>query len=591
MMSLETYVATERLIEHIQGHFTHSDLELVKRACAFAEDHYANIEHPSGEHYIQYAAEVAIRLDDLNADPIAVSAVMIYPPPPATAKALDDLGKEFNDRIELVNLIQEIVRLGNLEWNIWSVSSETNEAGERRATLLKMYLLALDEPKSDDQKTGFLTAVHFQKKEKQVENLIRMFLATVTDIRALIIKLVDRLHFITLLKYLPESRQESINCKLLTKITIAIYAPLADRLGFWRLKSELEDMSFRLLDIHRYKEIARQLAARKREREEYITRVIVPNLEKALEGYGIKVEIYGRAKHIYSIYRKMEAKQFTFEEINDLLGVRIIVDTIDDCYLVQEIIHELWSPVTEVYGGERGRDWIANPKENGYQSLHTTIEIDAKVVEVQIRTYEMHVIAEYGAAAVHWRYKESKAYRKGKIPRVTKIKDRVWSELLAELRRHLTSADNFDTSMQRRFFKYWTSVITPKGHVLGFPSGATPLDFAYRIHTSLGNKYVGAKVNGRIVRLDYTLKNGDIVELLTSHTRIGPSLEWLSKSRIDDELKKDDTFELLISRTREGPSPEWISKDKVGYSYYIFARTRRARSKIRHWLNKQNPKT
>jgi len=563
-MSLETYVATERLIEHIQGHFTQSDLDLVKRACAFAEDHYANIEHPSGERYIQYASEVAIRLDDLNADPIAVSAVMIYPPPPATAKVLDDLGKEFNDRIELVNLTKEIVRLGNFEWNIWSASSETNEAGERRATLLKMYLLALDEPKSDDQKPGFLAAVHFQKKEKQVENLIRMFLATVTDIRALIIKLVDRLHFITLLKYLPESRQESINCKLLARITIAIYAPLADRLGFWRLKSELEDMSFRLLDMHRYKEIARQLAVRKREREEYITRVIVPNLKKALEGYGIKVEIYGRAKHIYSIYRKMEAKQFTFKQINDLLGVRIIVDTIDDCYLVQEIIHELWSPVTEVYGGERGRDWIENPKENGYRSLHTTICFEEeKMVEIQIRTHEMHEIAEYGAAAEHWRYKVDKMYRKGKTPRVTKAKDQIWSQQLAQLRKSLTGEHVSTELVQRPLLKDQIFVITPKGHVIDLRAGATPLDFAYRIHTDLGHRYTGARVNGHIVRLDYELKNGETVELIPSHTRSGPNPDWLA-----------------------------VSKDEEGRSKYVFARTPQAREKIHRELNKQQkPKT
>jgi len=559
-MSLETYVATERLIEHVQGHFTQNDLDLVKRACAFAEDHYAKIEHPSGERYIQYSSEVAILLDDLNADPIAVSAVMIYPPPPATAKVLDDLGKEFNDRIELVNLTKEIVRLGNFEWNIWSASSETNAADERKATLLKMYELSLDEPKSDDQKPGFLAAVHFQKKEKQVENLIRMFLATVTDIRALIIKLVDRLHFITLLKYLPESQQESINCKLLARITIAIYAPLADRLGFWRLKSELEDMSFRLLDIRRYKEIARQLAVRKREREEYITGVIVPNLKKALEEYGIKVDIYGRAKHIYSIYRKMEAKQFTFEQINDLLGVRIIVDTIDDCYLVQEIIHELWSPVTEVYGGERGRDWIENPKENGYQSLHTTICFEeGKMVEIQIRTPEMHEIAEYGAAAEHWRYKVDKIYRKGKTPRVTKAKDQIWSQQLAQLRKSLAGEHVSTELEQRPLLKDQIFVITPKGHVIDLHAGATPLDFAYRIHTDLGHRYTGARVNGHIVRLDYELKNSDIVELITSRARTGPSPEWLT-----------------------------INKDEEGRSNYVFARTRQARSKIRSRLKKGN---
>jgi GTP diphosphokinase / guanosine-3',5'-bis(diphosphate) 3'-diphosphatase len=365
-----------------------------------------------------------------------------------------------------------------------------------------------------------------------------------------------------LLKELPPHEQESIHCKLLAKISITIHASLADRLGMWRLKSDLEDMSFRLLNFNKYKEIAGQLAIRKQEREDYISHVIIPTLEKTLKEYGIKAEIQGRAKHIYSIYKKMEAKQLTFNEINDLLGVRIIVDAIDDCYLVQEIIHEFWSPDTEVYGGERGRDWIANPKENGYQSLHTTIFFEEKkTVEIQIRTHEMHEKAEFGAAAEHWRYKIDKIYKKGKTPRITKAKDQIWSQQLAQLRKNLTSEQESIELSQESLLKEQIFVITPKGHAIDLLAGATPLDFAYRIHTDLGHRYTGAKVDGHIVRLNYKLKNGEIVELISSRARKGPSPEWLARS-----------------------------KDEEGNSTYVFARTRHAREKIHRELNKQNPK-
>lgn len=273
-----------------------------------------------------------------------------------------------------------------------------------------------------------------------------------------------------------------------------------------------------------------------------------------LDEYDIQVEICGRAKHIYGIYKKMEAKHLTFDDINDLLGVRILVGTKENCYDVQEVLHGYWPPITSFYGGEAGRDWIASPKENQYQSLHTTILIQEKMVEVQIRTHEMHEVAEYGAAAEHWRYKEDKAYRKGRISRVAKEQDQTWSTRIAEIR---NGSEHTHKPTNTKPLKKWVYIITPEGHVIDLPADATTLDFAYRIHTELGHRYTGAKVDGRIVRLGYQLKNGEIVELITSRARAGPNPDWLA-----------------------------ISKDENGKRSYLFARTRQARSKINNWLNK-----
>ena len=555
----DTHVAIEKLIERLQGRFRQKDLDLVKQAYAFAKEHFAGLVHPTDKLYIQYVLGVAKLLADLGADPTTISSALIYPPPSVAGKLLDDLRQNFKSEKEIVELVEELLHLARLEWDVWPTSLESNESRERKEILRKMYFLGIDEMISKDHEQNSLTAIHFQKKEKQVENLVRMFLAT-TDIRALIIKLADRQLFMRLLKDVSPTQKELLHYSLLAKITLAVYAPLADRLGMWRLKSELEDMSFRLLEPDRYMAIVKQLAAKKEERKQDIDKII-PIIRAELEAFGIKAEISGRAKHIYSIYQKMEAKELTFEQINDLLGIRIIVNKSDDCYIAQAIIHQFWPPVTEVYNGNPGRDWIVHPKENQYQSLHTTINIKGKIVEVQIRTHEMHEVAEYGAAAAHWHYKESKAYRKGKTPRITRVEDQIWSEQLAELRKSLADEQKSTASKRRGLLKHQIFVITPEGHVIGLQAGATPLDFAYRIHTDLGHRYTGAKVGGRLVRTDYELKNGDSVELLVSRTRQGPNPEWLSKS-----------------------------KDKDGNMHYVFARTRQARSKIRKWFNEHKPK-
>ena len=568
-MSVETlrenYITVEELIKTVRASFPSGNLGLVRRACDFAQEHYRDLVHPTDKSYIQYAVTVANYLAETGSEPAIVAAALIYPPPPVEGKVLDIVRKNFKGEDELLELVEELLQISHFEEGVWPSTHPQNESRERKEILRKMFLLAVDETKTQNNGQNPLTAVHFQKKGRQLENLISMFLAAATDIRALVIKLVDRLYFIKYIKDLSPAYQQAMNYKLLAKITLEIYAPLADRLGMWKLKSGLEDMSFRLLDPSKYRTIVEHLAAKKQERESYIAHII-PILKNELEAYELEAQIFGRAKHIYSIYKKMEARQLAFDEINDLLGVRIIVDKEEDCYNVQSILHEYWQPLTEAYDGKAGRDWIANPKDNLYQSLHTTILIEDKAVEVQIRTRKMHEIAEYGVTAlkdaVHWRYKESKTYSKAKTPRAASEKQR--SKQLAELRKILTGEQETEVSkdeqeaiisMLKGLLEDRIFVITPDGHVIDLPAHATPLDFAYRIHTDLGHRYTGAKVGDHLVRLDYELKNGDIIELITSRARKGPSPEWLS-----------------------------ISKDEEGKSYYIYARTRQARSKIRHWF-------
>ena len=556
----EINMPIEELIKIVQRYFPSENIGLISAAFAFAKEQYADLVHPTGKPYLQFIYSVAMYLAENGSHPSVVAACIICPPPSTNKKILELLKKKFKGENELIELIEELHDICNLEWGTWPLAKSQNEFKDRNDILQKMFLLAVDEIKNEDQEQNYLPTIHFQKRERQVENLIRMFLAAATDIRVLIIKLAERLYFIKYIKDLPHSRQKSMNYKLLAKITLEIYAPIADRLGMWQLKSRLEDMSFRLLDADTYFYIAKQLDARKQERDEYIANTIVPTLTNKLKENGIEAEVFGRAKHIYSIYKKMEVVYLTFEEIDDLLGIRIIVSTEDDCYKTQSLLHEIWSPLTYGYNGKVGRDWIANPKGNLYQSLHTTILFEGRAIEVQIRTATMHKIAEYGITAlrdaVHWRYKESKNYRKEKFPRVSNEKLR--SQQLAELRKILSGEQEIIISMVQDLLEDKIFVITPEGHVIDLAAHATPLDFAYRIHTDLGNRYSGAKVGNHLVRLDYELKNGEIVELLSSRVGKGPNREWLS-----------------------------LSKDENGKRYYVFARTSNARAKIRKSLREQ----
>lgn len=563
-MAVERTYTRAELLEELLDDFSKEESALIDRAWVFAERHSTEIRHPSGDLYLDYVLRVAQILANLGSDTIVIAATLLYPPLPFYMKTYPELEAEFKDQAELLRLIGDLHTLSNLEWDSWPINAEEKNLLARNDVLLKMYLLAIEgdgldtdsREREDWKELNALDTARFQKREKQVENIIRMFLASIDDVRALIIILADRLYFMRQLKYIADAQKKTINASRLARISLAIYAPLAERLGLWQLKSELEDMSFRLIDMDTYKAIAGQLTLKKEERAEAI-KEIMPLIQNALAEFDIRVEVSGRAKHIYSIYKKMEAKQLSLHQINDLLGIRIIVDSQQDCYDVREIILDTWPAVTAFYDGETGRDWIATPKENGYQSLHTTILINGKIVEVQIRTHKMHEKAEYGAAAEHWRYKDPKIYRKGKTPRVTKEKDLNWGKGLAEQRKMMDNQQEATDQAQKDLLKERIYVITPKGHVLDFPQGATPLDFAYRIHTDLGHRYSGARVDRHIVRLDYHLKNGEIVELIASRARSGPNPEWLARS-----------------------------KDETGESSPIFARTRNTRAKIQSWINK-----
>lgn len=605
---------TENLLEFIEERFLSRfhplDLDLLKNSCAFAEKHYANVIHPTTKQYTEYILLVAKYLIELGANSVLVSAAVICLSPSVTKQVVDDLKSVFKNEHELLKLVNEVFHFSRFEWNSRLGYSDDKEPEVRQAILKKMYLLALGETNNSKDLRDLPSILHFQKKERQAENLIRMLLAAI-DIRVLIIKLVDRLYFMQLLKNLESDEKEALHYILLAKITLGIYAPLAERLGLWQLKSELEDMSFRLLDFEKYKSIAQQLNIRKQERNENLNSII--SMVKALlDDYGIQADIFGRAKHIYGIYKKMEAKQLALNQINDLLGIRIIVDNHEECKDVQDIIHDNWPPVTSFYNGEVGINYILYPKENGYQSLHTTIIIESKILEVQIRTHEMNEIAEYGSAAVHWRYKEDKAYRRGKTPSVPGTKDRIWNEKLTKVRKNLEDGGEENvkqfTSFEGSLSQDWVYAITPNGHVVDLAAGATPLDFAYRIHTDLGHGYTGAIVSGLSVRMNYTLRNGDTVEINTSPNRKGPSPHWLSKRSLDAEQKDPYLDEILKAGLKKDPPPQWrYQSENVGrtmnkrrkdkkdeeiqaekqYMFYVFARTHQARSKIQNWLNKQ----
>ncbi len=369
-------------------------------------------------------------------------------------------------------------------------------------------------------------------REVQAENLRKMLVAMAEDLRVVFIKLADRLHNMRTLHGLPAEKQRSI-----AQETLEIYAPLAHRLGIWELKWQLEDMAFQYLEPGKYQRIVSLLAAKRVQRESFITRVI-EIARNELEKAGIRADLSGRPKHIYSIYQKMERGR-EFNDIRDLLALRVLVDTVPDCYSAVGVIHSLWHPIPEEFD-----DYIGNPKPNGYRALHTAVMcFGTTPLEVQIRTRDMNYDAEYGVAA-HWRYKQGE---KADMHFEEKVG---WLRQLIEWHRELSGSEEFLESVKTDIFIDQVFVYTPKGEIKDLPRGATPLDFAYRVHTELGHRCIGAKVNGRLVPLDYELKNGDVVEIMATRGDKAPSLDWLNPH--------------------------------LGY-----VRTSHARSKIRQWFKKQ----
>ncbi|PKM79018.1 MAG: hypothetical protein CVU88_07980, partial [Firmicutes bacterium HGW-Firmicutes-13] len=450
---------------------------------------HAGQKRISGEVYIIHPLGVAQIIADLELDPVTIAAGLLHDVVEDTEVTLNELKEKFGEEIGL--LVDGVTKLSQLEFK--------------------------------------------SKEEQQAENLRKMFVAMAKDIRVILIKLADRLHNMRTLKYLTPTKRKEI-----ARETLEIYAPLAHRLGIYKVKWELEDLAFRFLEPDKYYNLVGRLAKKRKEREEFISRVIT-NLKSRLDEVGIKGEIQGRPKHLYGIYEKMNAQDKDINEIYDLTGIRLIVDSVKDCYGALGIVHTLWKPIPG-----RFKDHIAMPKPNMYQSLHTTV-VCAKneLLEVQIRTLEMHRTAEYGIAA-HWRYKEGV---KGDEEFAEKLS---WLRQLLEWQQDLKDAHEFMENLKIDLFTDEVFVFTPKGDVIDLPAGAVPLDFAYRIHTDIGHRCVGAKVNGRLVPLNYQLKTGDIMEIITSKHGT-PSRDWLkivkssqAKSKIRSWFKKEKKEEVKV---------------------------------------------
>ena len=373
-------------------------------------------------------------------------------------------------------------------------------------------------------------------EQQQAENIRKMLLAMAQDIRVVLIKLADRLHNMRTLYGLPSEKQQRI-----ARQTMEIYAPLAERLGIWQMKWELEDLAFKALEPERFRELAKLLDTRRKGRESYIDRAIA-ELTPKLEAAGIEADLQGRPKHIYSIWKKMERKGAEFGEIYDVYAIRILVDEVRDCYAALGIVHSLWRPIPGQFD-----DYIAVPKNNLYQSLHTAvIALDGKPLEIQIRTQAMHQVSEVGIAA-HWRYKEGTKSDREYDAKLA------WLRQLLDWQRDVSDATEFVEGIKLDIFQDQVFVFTPKGDIKDLPAGATPLDFAYRIHTDVGHRTIGAKVNNRLVPLDYRLKNGDIVEIVTTKGEHGPSRDWMkivktshAREKIRQWFKRKDRDENIV---------------------------------------------
>lgn len=478
-MSLESFIMK---LEQFNPYL---NMDRIIKAYQFGESAHSGQFRKSGESYFTHPVQVSLILAELELDEDTIIAGLLHDVIEDTRYTFAELEKEFGRQVAL--LVDGVTKLGQIQY-------ET-------------------------------------KEEAQAENLRKMFLAMAKDIRVILIKLADRLHNMRTLKYMTDSKKREK-----AQETLEIYAPIAHRLGISRLKWELEDLSFLYLDPEGYYDLVTKVNRKRDERESYINSVI-KDIRESLKEVQIDCEIVGRPKNFYSIYKKMIYQNKNFEEIYDLTAIRVLVDSIKDCYGVLGIVHNLWKPIPG-----RFKDYIAMPKPNMYQSLHTTvIGSQGEPFEIQIRTYEMHRIAEFGIAA-HWKYKEG-------IENATQDdmeKRLAWLRQMMEWQRDLNDPREFMESLKIDLFTNQVFVFTPNGEVIELPVGSTPVDFAYKIHSAVGNKCVGAKVSGRIVPLNYKLANGQIVEILTSNASQGPSRDWLkfvvstqAKNKIKQWFKKE----------------------------------------------------
>lgn len=505
----------ENLMEVLPESYTVVDREIIVHAYNFADAAHTGQKRASGEPYITHCVAVAIILAEMRVQPIVIVAALLHDTVEDTPVTLADIRREFGE--EVASMVDGVTKLTNLPRvsRAEHVEEEKDTAGP---ITTQEDILALSKDR---------------RKDLANETLRKTFLAMGEDIRVILIKLADRLHNMRTLGYMPEYKRTRI-----AQETLDIFAPLANRLGIWQLKWELEDLSFRYVNPEKYKEIAQNLAETRVERERQM-QAIIERLQKLVSDAGIKAEITGRSKHIYSIYRKMIEKQKPFEMVRDLRGVRLIVPDIPACYASLGLIHTHWRPIPSEFD-----DYIAAPKDNFYQSLHTAVIYDdGKPLEVQIRTPEMNQNAEYGIAA-HWRYKEKRPHDEQYEQRIN------WLKKVMEWRQDVVDANEFVDGMKTDVFQDRVYVFTPRGDIIDLPAGSTPIDFAYHVHTEIGNRCRGAKINGKLVTLDYTLKTGDQVEILAAKSG-GPSRDWLNTN--------------------------------LG-----LVRTQRARSKIRAWFKHQN---
>ncbi len=511
---------TERflvLVEKVKKYDPNANVELLEKAYAVSSSAHEGQQRISGEPFIIHPVEVAIILADMELDVTALVAALLHDTIEDTTCTYETLKTQFGTTV--AELVDGVTKLGKIPFT--------------------------------------------SKEEQQVENLRKMFMAMAKDIRVIMIKLADRLHNMRTLKYMTEGKQIEKASE-----TLEIYAPLAHRLGISKIKWELEDLCLRYLDPKGYYDLVQKVAYKRKEREAYISE-IVQTLRVKTDELGLEnVQIDGRPKHFYSIYRKMVDQGKTIEQIYDLFAFRIIVNTVQDCYALLGLVHELYKPLPG-----RVKDFIAMPKPNMYQSLHTTlIGPEGKPFEVQIRTWDMHRVAEVGIAA-HWKYKENgkDGANGGKDPVAKDSENKfAWLRQLLEWQKDTRDENEFMETLKIDLFTDEVFIFTPKGDVLNLPVDSTPVDFAYYIHSAIGNKMIGAKVNGKMVPIDYTLQNGDIIEILTSSTIHGPSRDWLkivkssqARNKINQWFKKEKREENIIR------GKEMIEKElkKQGFTY------------------------
>jgi len=472
-------MSVELLLEKAGRYLPAEKLDVVRQAYNFALKAHAGQLRKSGGPYLEHPLQVAITLAELQLDAGSLAAALLHDVTEDCGIAITRIEEEFSP--EIARLVDGTTKLGRLSLRV---------------------------PNGTTRRGGVAA------RQQQAESLRKMLVAMAEDLRVVFIKLADRLHNMHTLDALPLERRRSIS-----RETLEIYAPLAHRLGIWELKWQLEDLAFRYLEPRKYNHLVNLVTTRRTERESFIAGII-DILKGKFEKAGLKAEISGRPKHLYSIQQKMEryaAQGKHFDDIYDLLALRVLVDSITDCYSAVGIVHSLWHPLPGAFD-----DYIGNPKPNGYQALHTVVMCQGTTpLEVQIRTRDMHHIDEYGVAA-HWRYKEGE---KEDIH----FEERIgWLRQLIDWHRELSGTEEFLESVKTEIFIDQVFVFSPKGEIKDLPKGSTPLDFAYRIHTELGHHCIGAKVNGRMVPLDYQLGNGDVVEILTTKRDKGPTRDWLS---------------------------------------------------------------